>query len=228
MLEIMEMLAYIILAGIGVTGLVFALWHAGSRRFELPCPVWLRWMVELDNPFTKTCRAQTIIQNIGLEVGMVVLDAGCGPGRLSIPIAKRIGARGRLVAMDIQEGMLARVKQKALAEGLSNIDFLRAGLGQGALGSNRFDAAILVTVLGEIPDRGKALKEISAALKPGGIFSVTETVFDPHFQRRSTVSCLACEAGLAPMESFGNWMSFTMNFRKPCTEEEYHAPSHLR
>lgn len=77
----------------------------------------------------------------------------------------------------------------------------------------------MVTVLGEIPDREKALKEISAALKPGGIFSVTETVFDPHFQRRSTVSRLACEAGLAPTESFGNWMSFTMNFRKPCPEE---------
>jgi len=224
----MEIVAYIILAVVCIIGLVFAFWHVGSRRFQLPCPVWLRWMVEMDNPFTKTCRAQTIIEHLGLESGMAVLDAGCGPGRLTIPIAGRVGDHGCVVAMDIQEGMLARTKQKALAEALSNIDFLHAGLGQGTLGSNRFDATVLVTVLGEIPNRAKALKEIYGALKPAGILSVTETVFDPHFQRRGTVSRLAGEAGLVPVESFGNRMSFTMNFQKPYPKEEEHAPNHLR
>jgi hypothetical protein len=81
----MGTIAYIILSAIGIIVLIFAVWHAGSRRFELPCPVWLRWMVEIDNPFTKTCWAQTIIEHLGLEPGMSVLDAGCGPGRLTIP-----------------------------------------------------------------------------------------------------------------------------------------------
>lgn len=222
----MEIVAYIILAVVCILGLVFAFWHIGSRRFELPCPVWLRWMVELDNPFTKTCRAQTIIEHLGIESGMTVLDAGCGPGRLTIPIARQVGEHGCVVAMDIQEGMLARTKQKALAESLSNIDYLRAGLGQGALGSNRFDAAVLVTVLGEIPDRIGALREIYSALKIGGILSVTETVFDPHFQRRGTVSRLAGEAGLVPTESFGNRMSFTMHFQKPHPEKQRHVTNH--
>jgi ubiquinone/menaquinone biosynthesis C-methylase UbiE len=184
----MEMLAYTILAVICIIGCVFVVWHFGSRRFELPCPVWLRWMVEMDNPFTKTCRAQTIIEHLGIELGMTVLDAGCGPGRLTIPLAKGVGEHGRVVAMDIQEGMLVRTKQKVLAEALSNIEFLQAGLGQGALGTSRFDRALLVTVLGEIPDRAMALKEISGALKPGGILSITETIFDPHFQHRGATS----------------------------------------
>lgn len=108
-------------------------------------------MVELDNPFTKTCRARTIIEHLQIESGMAVLDAGCGPGRLTIPIAKRVGERGCVVAMDIQEGMLARTRQKAVTESLTNIDYLHAGLGHGVLGKNRFDTAVLVTVLGEIP-----------------------------------------------------------------------------
>jgi SAM-dependent methyltransferase len=165
----MEMVAYIILSVVCITGLVLAFWHIGSRLFELPCPVWLRWMVEMENPFTKTCRAQTILEHLKIDSGMAVLDAGCGPGRLTIPIARRVGDQGRVIAMDIQEGMLARTKQKALAESLTNIDYLHAGLGQGALGSNRYDAAVLVTVLGEIPDRIAALKEIFDALKQGGI-----------------------------------------------------------
>lgn len=222
----MEIAAYIVLAAIGSIGLVFAFWHVGSRRFELPCPVWLRWMVEMENPFTKTCRAQTIIEHLRLEPGMTVLDAGCGPGRLTIPIARRVGDSGRVVAMDIQQGMLARTKQKALAGSISYVEFLHAGLGQGMLGNNRFDAALLVTVLGEIPDRIKALKEIQDALKPGGRLSVTETVFDPHFQRRGIVFRLAGEAGLRPTESFGNRMSFTAHFQKPGQAEERHVPQH--
>ncbi len=222
----METVAYIILALACILCLAFVVWHMASRRFELPCPVWLRWMVELDNPFTKTCRAQTIIEHVGIESGMAVLDAGCGPGRLTIPIAKQVGDHGRVVAMDMQEGMLSRTKQKALAESLSNIDYLHAGLGQGALDSNRFDAAVLVTVLGEIPDRIGALREICGALKPGGILSVTETAFDPHFQRRGTVSRLAEEAGLVSTESFGNRVSFTINFQKTDPEEEGHVPNY--
>lgn len=211
----MEMLAYIILAAICTVGCVFVVWHVGSRRFELPCPVWLRWMVEMENPFTKTCRAQTIIEHLEIKLGMTVLDAGCGPGRLTIPLAKGVGEHGRVVAMDIQEGMLARTRQKALAEALSNIEFLQAGVGQGALGTRRFDRVVLVTVLGEIPDRARALTEIFDALKPGGILSITETVFDPHFQPRGRVFRLAGQAGFVHMASFGNRISFTMNFQKP-------------
>jgi len=40
-----------------------------------------------------------------LEPGMAVLDAGCGPGRLAIPIARQVGPQGEVVAMDIQAGM---------------------------------------------------------------------------------------------------------------------------
>ncbi len=222
----MEIVACIFIVGGCIIGLAFVFWHTGSRRFELPCPVWLRWMVELDNPFVKTLRAQTIVEQLGLEPGMAVLDAGCGPGRLTIPIARKVGGSGRVVAMDLQEGMLARTRQKALSESLSNIGYLHAGLGQGMLCGSRFDAAVLVTVLGEIPDRVAALGEIYGALKPGGVLSVTETLFDPHFQRRGTVSRLAREAGFVPTRFFGSRMSFTIHFQKPCGEEERHVTNH--
>ena len=84
---------------------------------------------------------------------MAVLDAGCGPGRLAIPIARHVGPRGEAVAMDIQAGMLQRAREKAEAAKLANIRFLEGGLGEDKLGRNRFDRAVLVTVLGEIPDR---------------------------------------------------------------------------
>jgi len=205
-----------ILLGLIGLGLVAAfVWRFASRRHTLPCPTWLGWLVELDNPFTKTNRTHVIIQQLNLQPGMKVLDVGCGPGRLTIPMAQQISPQGEVVALDIQPGMLRRAQEKAQAAQLSNIRFLHAGVGEGKLERNQYDRAVLVTVLGEIPDRRTALKEIFEALKPGGLLSVTEVIFDPHFQSRRTVRELAAAVGFKEQNCFGNRLSFTMNLEKP-------------
>src|SRR5437773_5847496 len=142
-----------------------------------PCPVWLRWLVELDNPFTRTNRAAEIIRRLDLAPGMRVLDVGCGPGRLTIPVARQVGPHGDVIAVDVQRGMLQRLQQKIDAAGLSNVRLVQARAGEGALRAHdQIDRALLVTVLGEIPDRAAALDEIFDVLRPGGILSVTEVI----------------------------------------------------
>ena len=190
-------------------------WRFASRRESLPCPVWLRWLVEIDNPFTRISRAAVIIEHLDVHPGMAVLDVGCGPGRLTLPLAKRVGSNGRIVAVDIQAGMLNAAKVKAEKAGLANIQYVQAGAGEGKLDKNCFDRAILVTVLGEIPDRESALKEIFGALKPGGVLSITEIVFDPHYQSQRTVRRLAIQSGFIEKDHFGNVAAFTLNFVKP-------------
>lgn len=194
--------------------IVALVWRVASKRQSLPCPSWLGWMVEMDNPFTETNRANVIIGLLDLKPGMKVLDAGCGPGRLAIPGAQVIGAQGELTALDLQAGMLARTQEKARAAGLSNIRFIQAGLGEGELEKDIYDRAMLVTVLGEIPNQEAALKEIFAALKPGGILSVTEVIFDPHFQSRATVQRVAAAAGFREKGFFGKRLAYTMHFEK--------------
>jgi ubiquinone/menaquinone biosynthesis C-methylase UbiE len=195
--------------------LSFPIWRLASRRRSLPCPVWLRWLVEMDNPFTRTNRAEVILSHLNITPGMHVADVGCGPGRLVLPLARKVGKEGHVVAMDIQEGMLKRTRQKTEAAGLDNITFLRAGAGSGALAGYRFDRILLVTVLGEIPDPEPALAEIHKALKPGGLLSVTEIIFDPHFQRKKTVIRLAQNAGFKERAFYGNALAYTLLLEKP-------------
>ena len=205
------LLIYLLVGLLLLVIVVSFIWRFASRRYKLPCPSWLGWLLE--NPFSEAAR--TAVARLELQPGMVVLDAGCGPGRLTIPIARALGAKGKVVGMDLQPEMLRRAKERAKAAGLKNIEFRQAGVGEGHLEKSRYDRALLVTVLGEIPNREAALKEIFAALKQGGFLSITEIMMDPHYQSRGTILRLAEALGFHEKQFFGNRFSFTINLERP-------------
>jgi ubiquinone/menaquinone biosynthesis C-methylase UbiE len=198
-----------------LAGLVFVVWRLLSRRASLPCPSWLSWMVELDNPFAKDHNAASIVRRLDVRPGMRILDAGCGPGRLTVPLARAVGPEGRIDAVDIQPQMLDQARTRVSAAELTNVDFIEHALGSGGLADGVYDRATLVTVLGEISDRRAALIEIFRSLKPGGTLSVTEILFDPHYQRRATVELLAREAGFVPTLFIRNAVAYTIHLLRP-------------
>ncbi len=199
-------------AGLALT--VYLGWRFASRWRALPCPTWLAKLVELDNPLFRVDSARAIVGHLDLQPGMRALDFGCGPGRLTVPIAETVGAAGSVLGLDIQEGMLDRARRKVRSARLTNASLRLAKPGDAGLGRDEFDRAVMVTVLGEIPDRQAALQEVTDALKPGGLVSVTEVVVDPHFQTRGAVRRLAATAGLREVAFFGNRLGFTLNFEK--------------
>jgi ubiquinone/menaquinone biosynthesis C-methylase UbiE len=205
----------VVLLLVAVLVLVGYTWRLLSHRQSLPCPVWLRWLVEIDNPFTKTNRAKFIVETLALSDGMTVLDAGCGPGRLTVPLARSVGPGGRVVALDIQPGMLERARARTESAGLTNVDFVVAGLGERTLPVDHFDREVLVTVLGEVPNRSAALDELFSALMPGGVLAIVEVIFDPHFQSRSRVTELARSAGFRERQFFGHSWAYVIHFDKP-------------
>jgi ubiquinone/menaquinone biosynthesis C-methylase UbiE len=160
--------------------------------------------------------ASVLIKRIKLEPGMNVIDVGCGPGRLTIPFAKHIGPTGHILALDIQEKMLQMLGKRITKNRLENVEVVLGGAGGGVLQREKaFDRAVLVTVLGEIPDKRKALEEIFKALKPSGILSVTEVLLDPDYQKAKNVCRLASDVGFEFDAKYSNVIAFTMNFRKP-------------
>jgi ubiquinone/menaquinone biosynthesis C-methylase UbiE len=159
--------------------------------------------------------SSTLLDRAGVSAGMQVLDVGCGPGRVTLPAAERVGAEGEVVALDIQPAMLAKLERRITERGVTNIRTLLAGAGDGKLDREAFDRAFLVTVLGEIPDREGALREIFSALRPGGLLSITEVFPDPHYQRRSTLRRVAEGAGFRFERFFGTRLAYTANFLRP-------------
>jgi ubiquinone/menaquinone biosynthesis C-methylase UbiE len=204
----------IVLLITAMTAFLILIWRWLSRNESLPCPPWLIFLLE--NPYMDTVAGSKIIlDRAGLETGMKLLDVGCGPGRLTIPAAVRVGPEGQIVAVDIQPKMIRRLEDRIHGEGLTNTKIVLGGAGDGQIGHNGFDRALLVTVLGEIPDKEAALAEIFQLLKPGGVLSITEVIPDPHYQSQKRVRQLINRAGFKEVQFFGSWVAYTLNVIKP-------------
>jgi ubiquinone/menaquinone biosynthesis C-methylase UbiE len=155
-----------------------------------------------------------LISRAEISPGMNVLDAGCGHGRVSLPMAKYVAPAGKVTAMDVQAKMLTRLKQRMNKAEVCNLEVIHAGLGDGVLPIAAFDRAIMVTVLGEIPDQSRALMEVFRALKPNGILSITEVLPDPHYQRKKEVWRLGEDLGFIVTEVYAGRRSYTLNLIK--------------
>lgn len=205
------------LVGLGVFIAVFIAiniyWRYLSRSTTAPCPTWLAWMLEI-SVGGKPAGSGLALEQLDLHPGQRVADVGCGPGRLTLPIAQGIGPCGEVVALDMQRGMLDRMERRAAKAGLANIRSIHGGAGEGLLPREHFDRAILSTVLGEIPDRERALREIYDALKPGGFLLVFEILGDPHYQFQSKVRQLAAGAGFRVGEVRNGWISYAMRLHR--------------
>lgn len=114
---------------------------------------------------------QALVSRFDLRPGQVVLDAGCGTGRLLPLILEKIGPAGELLAVDFSEKMLEIARKKYRAP---NLIFYRADISQFKPPC-QFDRIICLCLLPHLPDKLLALQTLGASLKPGGQLIVAHT-----------------------------------------------------
>ena len=128
----------------------------------------------LDNSFRKLVHHPAKILKPYIKAGMTVLDVGCGPGFFSIEIAKMLNGSGKVIAADIQEKMLDRVRKKIGGTALEPIvephksDFESIGVVE------KVDFILAFWMVHEVRNQEKFLEELVSILKPDGLIFITE------------------------------------------------------
>lgn len=199
-------LLFFLLVGLKVLTRLAARWGHSA-----PCPASLGWLV--DNPIRRWYMAP-ILDRVGIRPGERVLELGPGPGAFTVDAARRVRPEGRLIAVDVQPGMIARVEERVARAGLTNVEAHVASACRLPLEDASVDRVFLITVLPEIPDQAAALAELRRVLKVGGVLSITEEFLDPDYPFFGETVRRVEGAGFALDEKLGSFWVYTANFRR--------------
>jgi ubiquinone/menaquinone biosynthesis C-methylase UbiE len=169
----------------------------------------------IDNPLRRRIQPPAEMpRRHGIEPGMTVLEVGPGNGRYTVETARAVGPTGRVVAVDIEPKIIERVRRRAHAEGITNLEAKTADVYDLPFPEGTFDVVCLIAVIGEIPDAQRALSEFHRVLKPGGTLAFSELVTDPDYPLAQTLSRKARAAGFAFRRRLGNFLAYTIVFEK--------------
>ena len=183
------------------------------RFYQFPIPSLIAPLIY--NPLRRRIQPPAkIVDWMNLNQGMTVLEIGPGPGTFTFEAARRVGERGRVYAIDIQAPIVRELKRKIRESKFNNINVDLASAYVLPYPDNHFDRIFMITVLGEIPDKQRALVEFMRVLKDEGYFAVGEFLPDPDYPRKSTVSRWCREAGFELAGSHGNILHYLLLFRK--------------
>jgi ubiquinone/menaquinone biosynthesis C-methylase UbiE len=154
-----------------------------------------------------------ILGAFGLSAGERALEIGPGIGYYSVDAAGRVGPGGWLICLDVQRDMLKETRRRLIEGGCTTAGVLQASAEAIPLAAAVVDRVFLITVLGEIPDRAKALSEIYRVLRTGGRLSVSEQIPDPDYITRSTLRRELTHVGFHEEATRGH-LVYTSTWRK--------------
>ena len=188
------------------------------RRFvHFPAPFFVGYF--LDSNFRRRLQPpDKLIKRSGLSPNMTILEIGCGSGAYTTLIARSVGEQGRVYALDIQSTMLKQFRNKLDTEENKDIHNVAPILGNAyelPFENHAIDLVCMITVLQEIPDRLKALKEVMRVLKPKGILAVTEFLPDPDYPLKKTTKRIVTSAGFSIDKENGDLWNYTIRFKVP-------------
>ncbi len=197
--------------------LIAILWHTLVRIirhfYKFPMPEFLANLI--DNPLRRKIQppAEMPLRH-GLRPGMQVLEVGPGNGRYTCQTARYVGSAGKVIAIDIEPKMIDRLQQRALLEGVTNLEARVADVYQLPFEDGQFDAVQMITVISEIPEPIRAMRECYRVLFPTGTLAFSELLFDPDYPLASTVIRWAEAAGFRLKHKSGNFLAYSLVFEK--------------
>ena len=133
-----------------------------------------------------------------LHEGETVLDLGSGAGADVLISARRVGATGKAIGLDMTDEMLELARANAAEAGVSNVEFVKGYLEEIPLADASVDVVISNCVINLAGDKPRVLAEAARVLRPGGRFAVSDVIADEDMDEATRADMAAytgCIAG---------------------------------
>ena len=175
------------------------------------CPAW--GAVGLDNSIRKWMHNPQKILKPYIKAGMTVLDVGCGPGFFSVEIAKMLNGSGKVIAADVQEAMLDKVRKKIKGTNLEQTIELHKSDFESIGVVEKVDFVLAFWMVHEVRNQKKFLDELTSILKPNGLIFIIEPKGHVSKRNFNQMVNLLMENGFAIVESPKVFFSRTVILR---------------
>ncbi len=140
-----------------------------------------------------------------LHEGETVLDLGSGAGADVLISARRVGATGRAIGLDMTDEMLELARANAAEAGVANAEFVKGHIEEIPLPDASVDVVISNCVINLSGDKPQVLREAARVLRPGGRFAVSDVIADPGMDaatRADVAAWTGCIAGALTEDEF--------------------------
>ena len=170
-----------------------------------------------------------------LHDGEVVLDLGSGAGADVLISARRVGATGRAIGIDMTDEMLELARRNATEAGVENVEFVKGYLEDLPLPDESVDVVISNCVINLSGDKPKVLAEAARVLRPGGRFAVSDVIADEGMNdaiRADMAAWTGCIAGALTQHEFREALTAAglveLDFRETHRVHEHAAAAIIR
>lgn len=123
-------------------------------------------------------RPDDLMRQLKITAGSRVADIGCHEGYMTIKLAGKVGASGRVYAVDLDQSRLKKLEEHLKARSLDNVAVVRGEEDNPHLPVAALDAVIIIDTYHEMDAHDTILKHILAALKPHGRLVLCEPIAD--------------------------------------------------
>lgn len=138
-----------------------------------------------------------------IQPGETVLDLGSGAGFDALLAARRVGAGGRVIGVDMTPAMIAKARRNVAAAGLANVEFRLGEIEALPVADASIDLVISNCVVNLSPDKARVFAEAARVLRPAGRLAIADIVATrplPGEMRKRLELIGACVGGAALVE----------------------------
>ena len=140
-----------------------------------------------------------------LHEGETVLDLGSGAGADVLISARRVGATGKAIGLDMTDEMLELARANARDAAIDNVEFVKGYIEDIPLAEGSVDVVISNCVINLSADKRQVLHEVARVLRPGGRFAVSDVIADPDMDQATRTDMqqwTGCVAGALTRTEF--------------------------